>query len=72
MLVGEKKFACQSCIKGHRATTCKHSDRPLFEVKKKGRPPTQCQHCRDLRKTKSVHVRCDCEGKVNQGPLLLS
>ncbi|KAF6764340.1 copper fist DNA binding domain-containing protein [Ephemerocybe angulata] len=55
-----RKYACESCIKGHRASTCKHQDRPLFEVKKKGRPASQCNHCRELRKTKKVHVKC-CE-----------
>ena len=27
---------------------------------KKGRPVTQCQHCRQERKKRSAHVRCDC------------
>jgi hypothetical protein len=35
----------------------------LFEIKKKGRPVTQCEHCRELRKTKQVHVKCICELK---------
>ena len=51
VLINEKKFACATCIKGHRVSGCTHTDRPLFEVKKKGRPATQCQHCRDKRKT---------------------
>ncbi|GAA5824418.1 hypothetical protein JCM11251_000414 [Rhodosporidiobolus azoricus] len=34
------KFACQTCIKGHRTTTCGHNDRPLYEIKKQGRPRT--------------------------------
>jgi hypothetical protein len=53
----------ETCIKGHRSTACKHTDRPLFEIKKKGRPVTQCEHCRELRKTKQVHVKCICELK---------
>jgi hypothetical protein len=36
------------------------SDRPLHEIKKKGRPTTQCLHCKDLRKAKQVLVRCKC------------
>jgi hypothetical protein len=57
-------FRCsESCIKGHRSSACKHNDRPLFEVKKKGRPITQCEHCRELRKTKQVHVKCMCGNK---------
>nr|ABF60559.1 ACE1 transcription factor [Phanerodontia chrysosporium] len=63
VLVGEKKYACETCIKGHRSSNCKHVDRPLYEIKKKGRPVTQCDHCRELRKTKQVHVKCVCEVK---------
>lgn len=62
-----KKYACQSCIKGHRASTCKHSDRPQVEVKKKGRPATQCNHCRELRKVKQVHVKCTCQTRTGEG-----
>lgn len=53
----------ETCIKGHRSSTCKHTDRPLYEIKKKGRPVTQCEHCRELRKTKQVHVKCKCGSK---------
>ncbi|KAK7688164.1 hypothetical protein QCA50_008534 [Cerrena zonata] len=63
VIVNDKKFACESCIKGHRSSSCAHNDRPLFEVKKKGRPVSQCQQCRDLRKTKKVHSRCECHTK---------
>jgi len=57
-------FSSETCIKGHRSSACKHTDRPLFEIKKKGRPVTQCEHCRELRKTKQVHVKCLCESKA--------
>ncbi|KAH7925334.1 copper-fist-domain-containing protein, partial [Leucogyrophana mollusca] len=67
VLVSDKKYACETCIKGHRSSACKHTDRPLFEIKKKGRPVTQCEHCRELRKTKQVHVKCLC-GLQEQGP----
>ncbi|KIJ59894.1 hypothetical protein HYDPIDRAFT_99864, partial [Hydnomerulius pinastri MD-312] len=53
-------YRSETCIKGHRSSACKHTDRPLFEIKKKGRPVTQCEHCRELRKTKQVHVKCLC------------
>jgi len=49
----------ETCIKGHRSTVCKHTDRPLFE----DRPVTQCKHCRELCKTKQAHVKCICELK---------
>ncbi|EED78283.1 predicted protein [Postia placenta Mad-698-R] len=58
--LADKKYACETCIKGHRSSQCKHTDRPLFEIKRKGRPVTQCDHCRELRKTKQVHVKCMC------------
>ncbi|KAG9226882.1 hypothetical protein CCMSSC00406_0003445 [Pleurotus cornucopiae] len=61
VLVDNKKYACETCIKGHRSSSCQHTDRPLFEIKRKGRPVTQCEHCRELRKTKQVHVKCICE-----------
>ncbi|KAI8597506.1 hypothetical protein EDD21DRAFT_310721 [Dissophora ornata] len=49
-----------TCIKGHRSTTCNHGERPLHEIKKKGRPSTQCAHCKELRKAKQVNARCIC------------
>ncbi|PIL29928.1 transcription factor [Ganoderma sinense ZZ0214-1] len=60
VFVNDKKFACESCIKGHRSSGCQHTDRPLFEVKKKGRPVSQCDKCRELRKTKRMHGKCTC------------
>ncbi|GJE98711.1 copper-fist transcription factor [Phanerochaete sordida] len=66
VLVADKKYACETCIKGHRSSNCKHVDRPLYEIKKKGRPVTQCEHCRELRKTKQVHVKCVCEIKPSE------
>ncbi|PCH37591.1 hypothetical protein WOLCODRAFT_110154 [Wolfiporia cocos MD-104 SS10] len=70
VFVGDKKYACETCIKGHRSSSCKHTDRPLFEIKKKGRPVTQCEHCRELRKTKQVHVKCMCATRdEGDGPL---
>ncbi|KAK3642397.1 hypothetical protein LTR56_010750 [Elasticomyces elasticus] len=54
------KWACQSCLKGHRVSGCSHTDRELTLVPKKGRPVTQCQHCRAERKKRSAHVSCEC------------
>jgi hypothetical protein len=59
----------ETCIKGHRSSACQHTDRPLFEIKKKGRPVTQCEHCRELRKTKQVHVKCSCQTKQQDDQL---
>ncbi|KAF8604777.1 copper-fist-domain-containing protein [Ceratobasidium sp. AG-I] len=68
IFVNDKKYACETCIKGHRSSSCQHTERALFEIKKKGRPVTQCDHCRELRKTKQVHVRCSCDSKPDQAP----
>ena len=50
----------ESCIKGHRTSSCNHTERQLFEIKRKGRPVSQCEKCRDLRKTRRVHSKCLC------------
>jgi len=47
-------------VRGHRVSNCQHADRPLQHINKKGRPVSQCTHCRTLRKSRSAHVRCDC------------
>ncbi|BFZ54227.1 hypothetical protein PYCC9005_001260 [Savitreella phatthalungensis] len=60
MIISGVKHACAKCIRGHRSSTCNHPDRPLFEIRKKGRPVSQCPHCRDLRKIKSSHNKCEC------------
>ncbi|KAI8386804.1 hypothetical protein BD560DRAFT_430738 [Blakeslea trispora] len=75
MYINGLKYACSTCIKGHRSSHCSHVDRPLFEIRKKGRPVTQCTFCRDLRKTKQVHIKCACDKKgsdnQHQQPLLI-
>lgn len=43
--------------------------RPLNLVGKKGRPVSQCQHCRTLRKSRSAHVKCNC-GKQASNDIL--
>jgi hypothetical protein len=50
----------ESCIKGHRSSSCHHTDRPLFEIKRKGRPVSQCEKCRELRQSKKLHSKCTC------------
>ncbi|KAI0757645.1 hypothetical protein C8Q80DRAFT_1134738 [Daedaleopsis nitida] len=61
------KQLSESCIKGHRSSGCQHTDRPLFEVKKKGRPVSQCEKCRELRKTKRMHGKCSCPTSSGAG-----
>eukprot|EP00842_Homolaphlyctis_polyrhiza_P003075 jgi/Hompol1/3769/HPOL_003348-RA len=56
------RFACQKCQAGHRTSSCAHANRRIEEVKAKGRPVSQCGHCRSKRK-KGVghsHHRCLC------------
>ncbi|KAK5093514.1 hypothetical protein LTR24_004225 [Lithohypha guttulata] len=38
-------------------------NRQLLHVNKKGRPVSQCPHCRSLRKNRSQHVKCECHDK---------
>jgi hypothetical protein len=38
----------------------------LKHINKKGRPVSQCQHCRSLRKARSAHVKCDCGEKTHK------
>lgn len=61
VLIDGVKYACERCIRGHRVTTCTHTDQPLTKIKPKGRPASQCQHCRDQRKLKSLHISCACK-----------
>lgn len=65
MLIKGEKYACEACVRGHRVSNCQHSDRPLQHINKKGRPVSQCTHCRTLRKSRSAHVRCDCGEKTH-------
>lgn len=67
VLINGVKYACDRCIRGHRVTTCTHTDQHLTMIKPKGRPASQCHHCRENRKQKSVHVTCTC-GKKNKLP----
>ncbi|KAG9247191.1 hypothetical protein BJ878DRAFT_415389 [Calycina marina] len=65
MLIKGEKYACEACVRGHRVSNCQHSDRQLQHINKKGRPVSQCSHCRTLRKSRSAHVRCECGEKAH-------
>ena len=62
------KYACEPCIKGHRVASCDHSDRPLVEIKRKGRPSTACFHCKELRLVRNVNPSgsCKCYSKKTE------
>ncbi|KAF5688592.1 transcription activator CUP2 [Fusarium denticulatum] len=64
-----EKLACESCIRGHRVAKCQHTDRPLLTVSRKGRPVSQCNHCRTLRNSRSVHTTCKCASASHQAML---
>ncbi|EEP76352.1 predicted protein [Uncinocarpus reesii 1704] len=74
MLINGEKYACDACIRGHRVSSCQHHDRPLSHINRKGRPVSQCPHCRGLRKSRASHVSCQCaekphtKGECKNGP----
>ncbi|KAL4932988.1 putative Cu-dependent DNA-binding protein [Aspergillus undulatus] len=45
MLIDGEKWACEACVRGHRVSTCKHNDRPLTRINRKGRPFSTCSIC---------------------------
>ncbi|EGX93091.1 Copper fist DNA binding domain protein [Cordyceps militaris CM01] len=66
MIVDGEKYACEACVRGHRVSNCQHSDRPLQHINKKGRPVSQCAHCRSMRKSRAAHIKCDCGEKTSK------
>ncbi len=46
-----------------RLLTVHGKDRPLTHINKKGRPVSQCPHCRGLRRARASHVKCECGEK---------
>ncbi|KAK7220829.1 hypothetical protein V2G26_008832 [Clonostachys chloroleuca] len=66
MIIDGEKWACEACVRGHRVSNCQHSDRPLQHINKKGRPVSQCSHCRAMRKSRASHVKCDCGEKTSK------
>ncbi|KAK6508874.1 hypothetical protein TWF481_003641 [Arthrobotrys musiformis] len=67
MVIDGVTWACETCIRGHRAASCNHIERPLKPLGKKGRPVSQCHHCRSLRSSRSLHTRCKCELVARNG-----
>ncbi|KAK4153066.1 hypothetical protein C8A00DRAFT_43946 [Chaetomidium leptoderma] len=66
MLIDGEKWACEACVRGHRVSNCQHHDRPLQHINKKGRPVSQCQHCRAMRKSRAAHIKCECGEKTHK------
>ncbi|KAK4519263.1 uncharacterized protein ATC70_009495 [Mucor velutinosus] len=69
ILINGEKYACASCIRGHRVKKCNHNDRQLVPIVKRGRQVSQCNHCRDLRKTNGTHVKCTCAIASTPNPI---
>ncbi|KAJ3334287.1 hypothetical protein HDU93_008038 [Gonapodya sp. JEL0774] len=56
-----RKFSCSRCIAGHRSSSCEHTSSQLVEIKSKGRPSTQCGHCKTRRShAVGAHAKCVC------------
>ncbi|KAJ5115211.1 hypothetical protein NUU61_000970 [Penicillium alfredii] len=73
MLIDGHKCACEACIRGHRVTSCKHYDRPLIRIKRKGRPFATCSICHSTPcESPTEHARqkreaeLKCPSKVTQ------
>ncbi|KAI8890560.1 copper-fist-domain-containing protein [Backusella circina FSU 941] len=66
IVIDDIKYACHKCIKGHRSSRCDHTERPLIAVRRKGRPVSQCNSCREQRKLKHIHQKCSCHDKTNK------
>lgn len=56
--INDIKYACSSCIRGHRSSHCYHENRELFEIKRKGRPVSQCVQIASEHSRKSLRERC--------------
>lgn len=39
VVFGNRKYACLTCIRGHRSSSCEHRDRILLQIRKPGRKP---------------------------------
>ena len=73
VLINGVKYACERCIRGHRVTTCSHTDHPMVMVKPKGRPSTTCEYCKKLRRRKYANpigvCTCKRQGKLKRQQL---
>ncbi|KAL1929448.1 hypothetical protein VTP01DRAFT_1586 [Rhizomucor pusillus] len=63
IIINNVKYACATCIRVN------HRDRPLLPIRRKGRPISQCDRCREQRLKHSVHQKCVCrQSKLNEKP----
>ncbi|KAJ7122299.1 hypothetical protein C8R44DRAFT_164574, partial [Mycena epipterygia] len=45
ILINSKKYACETCTQGPRSSACKHTDRPLFEIKARSLSASTAESC---------------------------
>ncbi|KTW25756.1 hypothetical protein T552_03369 [Pneumocystis carinii B80] len=64
--INDIKYACSSCIRGHRSSLCDHENRQLFEIKRKGRPVSQCVQMPTERTKKGSKTRCICHHELGE------
>lgn len=72
------KYACASCIRGHRSSTCRHSHRMLIKVRTRGRPSPMAIRDAILVDSTSqsteyengAQIEGDCCSAMNQQPIL--
>lgn len=50
-----QKWACRSCITGHRSSRCTHEDRELHPIARKGRPSSQSKLAQEEAKAREMN-----------------
>lgn len=63
MLIDGEKWACEACVRGHRVSSCRHQDRPMIRINKKGRPFSVCSICRGPCNDREEHSKLNRDGK---------
>ncbi|KAE8548896.1 hypothetical protein TMatcc_010243 [Talaromyces marneffei ATCC 18224] len=63
MLIDGEKWACEACVRGHRVSSCRHNDRPLIRINKKGRPFSVCIICRGPCNSREEHSKLNRDKK---------
>ncbi|KAI0267391.1 hypothetical protein BC834DRAFT_871150 [Gloeopeniophorella convolvens] len=65
VLISDKKYACEACIKGHRSSACKHTDAPSSRSRKRAVPSHNAStavNCEKRNKfTSNVCHVCHCK-----------
>lgn len=65
VLINGVKMSCESCLRGHRASSCSHTRRHLVPVRRKGRPSSQCDVCKSKRVVGNFHGKCQCNATAS-------